>query len=207
MADDNKLLGQFDLVGIPPAPRGSPQIEVTFDIDANGIVKVSAQDKATGKEQQVTIQSSGGLSEAEVEKMVRDAKSHEENDKKRKKLAEVRNRGEMLVNTYQKSLEEHRSKVPQEDIDLIETEMRNVKEAIENKNITDPEEIERKIKKLEEAVQKMGQAINKAQGQGGQGQGGQGQGGQGQEGSQSGGNENTKKGDTQDAEFEENPKK
>jgi len=84
MADDNKLLGQFDLVGIPPAPRGSPQIEVTFDIDANGIVKVSAQDKATGKEQQVTIQSSGGLSEAEVEKMVRDAKSHEENDKKRK---------------------------------------------------------------------------------------------------------------------------
>jgi len=109
----------------------------------------------------------------------------------------------MLVNTYQKSLEEHRSKVPQEDIDLIETEMRNVKEAIENKNITDPEEIERKIKKLDGAVQKIGQAINKAQGQGGQGQG---QGGQGQEGSQSGGNENTKKGDTQDAEFEENPK-
>jgi len=103
MADDNKLLGSFELIGIPPSPRGGPQIEVTFDIDANGIVKVSAQDKATGKEQQITIQSSGGLSDTEVEKMVRDAKSHEETDKKRKKISESRNKGEFTAYNIEKS--------------------------------------------------------------------------------------------------------
>jgi molecular chaperone DnaK len=198
MADDNKLLGSFELIGIPPAPRGGPQIEVTFDIDANGIVKVSAQDKATGKEQQITIQSSGGLSETEVEKMVREAKSHEESDKKRKKLSEVRNKAELSVYNIQKSLDEHRSKVPQADIELIETELKNLKEAVENKNISDADEIETKLNKLNQVAQKIGEAVNKKT------QGGSQQGESGSGGSQGG---SQQKGPTVDADFEENPKK
>ena len=111
MAADNKLLGQFDLVGIPPAPRGVPQIEVTFDIDANGIVNVSAKDKGTGKEQQIRIQASGGLSDTEIEKMVKDAEAHAEEDKQRRALVEARNQAEALVHSTEKALAEHGSKV------------------------------------------------------------------------------------------------
>src|SRR5690606_12127280 len=107
MAADNKILGQFDLVGIPPAPRGTPQIEVTFDIDANGIVNVSAKDKATGKEQQIRIQASGGLSDADIEGMVKDAEQHASDDKKRKELAEARNKADSLVYSVGKNLDEH----------------------------------------------------------------------------------------------------
>ena len=111
MAADNKMLGQFDLVGIPPAPRGVPQIEVTFDIDANGIVNVSAKDKGTGKEQQIRIQASGGLSEADIEQMVKDAEAHAEEDKKRKAQVEAKNHAEALVHSTEKTLAEHGSKV------------------------------------------------------------------------------------------------
>ena len=111
MAADNKMLGQFDLVGIPPAPRGVPQIEVTFDIDANGIVNVQAKDKGTGKEQQIRIQASGGLSEADIEKMVKDAEAHAEEDKKRKAAVEAKNHAEALVHATEKALAEHGSKV------------------------------------------------------------------------------------------------
>src|SRR5258706_5057267 len=104
MAADNKVLGQFDLMGIPPAPRGMPQIEVTFDIDANGIVNVSAKDKATGKEQQIRIQASGGLSEADIQKMVKDAEAHAEDDKKRKALAAAKNNGIALIHATDKAL-------------------------------------------------------------------------------------------------------
>jgi len=202
MADDNKMLGQFELVGIPPSPRGTPQIEVTFDIDANGIVKVSALDKASGKEQQITIQSSGGLSETEVEKMVRDAKNHEEADKKRKKLSEVRNKGELTVYNIQKALDEHRAKVPASDVELIEKELRNAKEAVENKNITDPEEIENKLKRLGEVAQKIGEAVNK----GASGGGSSGSSGSSGDSSGSGGNQGGPKGEKVDADFEEVPK-
>ena len=115
MAADNKLLGQFDLVGIPPAPRGVPQIEVTFDIDANGIVNVSAKDKGTGKEQQIRIQASGGLSDTEIEKMVKDAEAHAEEDKKRRELVEARNQAEALVHSTEKALAEHGDKVDARD--------------------------------------------------------------------------------------------
>ena len=115
MAADNKLLGQFDLVGIPPAPRGVPQIEVTFDIDANGIVNVSAKDKATGKEQQIRIQASGGLSDADIEKMVKDAEANAAEDKKRRALVEARNQAEALVHSTEKSLKEYGDKVSAAD--------------------------------------------------------------------------------------------
>ncbi|HAC58956.1 MAG TPA: molecular chaperone DnaK, partial [Rhodobiaceae bacterium] len=111
MAADNKLLGQFDLVGIPPAPRGVPQIEVAFDIDANGIVNVSAKDKATGKEQTIRIEASGGLSEADIEKMVKDAEAHAEEDKKRREEVETRNHAEALVNATEKTLSENADKI------------------------------------------------------------------------------------------------
>src|SRR3546814_3835823 len=111
MAADNKLLGQFDLVGIPAAPRGVPQVEVTFDIDANGIVNVSAKDKATGKEQAIRIQASGGLSDADIEQMVKDAEAHAEDDKTRRELAEARNQAEALVHSTEKSLAEFGDKV------------------------------------------------------------------------------------------------
>src|SRR5690348_12110652 len=111
MAGDNKLLGQFDLVGIPPAPRGMPQVEVTFDIDANGIVNVSAKDKATGKEQQIRIQASGGLSETDIEKMVKDAEAHAAEDKKRRELVEAKNQADGLIHTTERSLTEAGDKV------------------------------------------------------------------------------------------------
>src|ERR1700743_3344136 len=121
MASDNKLLGQFDLVGIPPAPRGVPQVEVTFDIDANGIVNVSAKDKATGKEQQIRIQASGGLSDADIEKMVKDAEANAEADKKRREAVDAKNHAESMVHSVEKNLKEHGDKIPAGDKEKIET--------------------------------------------------------------------------------------
>lgn len=115
MAADNKLLDQFDLVGIPSAPRGMPQIEVTFDIDANGIVNVSAKDQKTGKEQNISIQSSGGLSDAEIDQMVHDAEQHAEEDKVKKELIELKNNGESLCHQTEKQMDEHKDAVPAED--------------------------------------------------------------------------------------------
>ena len=129
MAADNKLLGQFDLVGIPPAPRGVPQIEVTFDIDANGIVNVSAKDKGTGKEQQIRIQASGGLSDADIEKMVKDAEANAEDDKKRRELVEAKNQAEALIHSTEKTLAEHGDKVARPTKSAIETAIAELKAA------------------------------------------------------------------------------
>jgi vacuolar-type H+-ATPase subunit H len=131
MAADNKMLGQFDLVGIPPAPRGVPQIEVTFDIDANGIVNVSAKDKGTGKEQQIRIQASGGLSDADIDKMVRDAEQFAEEDKKRRAAAEAKNKAESLIHSTEKQLEEHGDKVDASLKSEIETAIAEAKTAVE----------------------------------------------------------------------------
>ena len=129
MAADNKLLGQFDLVGIPPAPRGVPQIEVTFDIDANGIVNVSATDKATGKEQSIRIQASGGLTDADINRMVKEAESHAEEDKKRRELVEVRNQAEALVHSTERMLKDFGDKVPAGDKAAVETARHDLKTA------------------------------------------------------------------------------
>ena len=129
MAADNKMLGQFDLVGIPPAPRGVPQIEVTFDIDANGIVNVSATDKATGKEQSIRIQASGGLTDADIERMVKDAESHAEDDKKRRELVETRNQAEALVHSTERMLKDFGDKVPAADKATVETALADLKAA------------------------------------------------------------------------------
>ena len=123
MAADNKQLGQFDLVGIPPAPRGMPQIEVAFDIDANGIVSVSAKDKGTGKEQKITIQASGGLSDDDIEKMIKDAEANAEADKERRELVETKNQGESLLHSTRKSLEEHGDKDDPTTVEAIEVAM------------------------------------------------------------------------------------
>ncbi len=164
MAGDNKLLGQFDLVGIPPAPRGVPQVEVTFDIDANGIVNVSARDKATGKEQQIRIQASGGLSEADIERMVKDAESHAEEDKKRKALVEAKNHGEALIHATEKALAEHGSKVGEVERSAIENAMADLREAVKG---DDAEAIRAKTNALAQASMKLGEAMY-AQAQAGQ---------------------------------------
>ena len=137
MAADNKMLGQFDLVGMPPAPRGVPQIEVTFDIDANGIVNVSAKDKGTGKEQQIRIQASGGLSDNDIEKMVKDAEAHAEEDKKRKEQVEAKNHAEALIHSTEKSLAEHGSKVGEPERRAIEDALAALKEAVKGDNAED----------------------------------------------------------------------
>jgi len=160
MAADNKLLGQFDLMGLPPAPRGMPQIEVTFDIDANGIVNVSAKDKATNKEQQIRIQASGGLSDSEVEKMVKDAEANAAEDKKRKDLVEAKNHGESLIHSTQKSLAEHGDKVAQADKSTIEAAIADLKTAMEGQ---DAEAIKEKTNALAQAAMKLGEAIYKSQ--------------------------------------------
>ena len=134
MAADNKLLGQFDLVGIPPAPRGMPQIEVTFDIDANGIVNVSAKDKATGKEQQIRIQASGGLSEADIEKMVKDAEAHAAEDKKRKAAVEARNQADGLIHTTERSLKENGDKVSPADKSAAEAAIAELRTAMDGED-------------------------------------------------------------------------
>ena len=159
MAADNKMLGQFDLVGIPPAPRGVPQIEVTFDIDANGIVQVSAKDKGTGKEHQIRIQASGGLSDADIEKMVKDAEANAEADKKRKALVEARNQAEALAHSSEKSLKEYGEKVSEDDRKAIEEAIAALKSAAEG---DDASEIEAKSQTLAEVSMKLGQAMYEA---------------------------------------------
>ena len=156
MAADNKLLGQFDLVGIPPAPRGVPQIEVTFDIDANGIVNVSAKDKGTGKEHQIRIQASGGLSDADIEKMVQDAEAHAADDKKRREGVEAKNQAEALIHTTEKSLADYGDKVSADDKAAIETAVADLKKAVEGDNTDD---ISAKTKALAEASMKLGEAM------------------------------------------------
>ena len=161
MAADNKLLGQFDLVGIPPAPRGMPQIEVTFDIDANGIVNVSAKDKATNKEQAIRIQASGGLSDADIEKMVKDAEANAEADKKKKELIEAKNQAESLIHTTEKTLKENADKVSSADKEAIESSITALKGVIEG---DDAAAIKEKSDALMQASLKLGEAMYKAQG-------------------------------------------
>jgi molecular chaperone DnaK len=159
MAADNKMLGQFDLVGIPPAPRGVPQIEVTFDIDANGIVNVSAKDKGTGKEHQIRIQASGGLSDADIEKMVKDAEANAEADKKRREAVEAKNQAEALVHSSEKSLKDYGDKVSAEDRKAIEDAISALKTAAESDDV---EDIKAKTQALAEASMKLGQAMYEA---------------------------------------------
>lgn len=160
MAADNKVLGQFDLVGIPPAPRGVPQIEVTFDIDANGIVNVSAKDKGTGKEQQIRIQASGGLSDSDIENMVREAEQFADEDKKRRGAAEAKNNAESLIHSTEKQLAEHGDKVSAEVKTEIETALAEAKTAVES---GDADEMQQKTAALTQAAMKLGQAMYEQQ--------------------------------------------
>ncbi|EHS52463.1 Chaperone protein dnaK [Rhizobium sp. PDO1-076] len=162
MAQDNKLLGQFDLVGLPPAPRGVPQIEVTFDIDANGIVQVSAKDKGTGKEQQIRIQASGGLSDADIEKMVKDAEANADADKQRRAVVEAKNSAESLIHSTEKSVSEFGDKVSETDRKAIEDAIAALKGSLE---VSEPsaDDIQAKTQTLMEVSMKLGQAIYEAQ--------------------------------------------
>jgi molecular chaperone DnaK len=160
MAADNKVLGQFDLMGIPPSPRGMPQIEVTFDIDANGIVNVSAKDKATGKEQQIRIQASGGLSDADIQKMVKDAEANAADDKKRREAVDAKNHGDSLVHSTEKALAEHGSKVDDSERRAIEDALSDMKEALKG---DDAEAIKAKTNTLAQASMKLGEAMYKQQ--------------------------------------------
>ncbi|MDB2485902.1 molecular chaperone DnaK [Pelagibacteraceae bacterium] len=160
MASDNKMLGNFELVGIAPAPRGVPQIEVTFDIDANGIVSVSAKDKGTGKEQKIQIQASGGLSDEEIEKMVKDAEANKEEDKKKRESVDARNQADTLIHSTEKNLKEHGAKVSDADKKAIEDASTDLKETIKG---TDTEEIKKKTETLVQASMKLGEAIYKSQ--------------------------------------------
>ncbi len=160
MASDNKILGQFNLEDIPPAPRGMPQIEVTFDIDANGIVSVSAKDKGTGKEQKITIQASGGLSDEDIEKMVKDAEENAEADKERRELVDAKNQAESLIHSTEKSMEEHADKVDPTTIEAIELAIAALKDELETDNA---DKIKSGIQNVTEAAMKLGEAIYKAQ--------------------------------------------
>src|SRR5437868_1479910 len=160
MAADNKSLGRFDLQGIPPAPRGVPQIEVTFDIDANGIVSVTAKDKATGKEQQIRIQASGGLSDADIQKMVKDAESHAAEDKKRREAVEAKNQAEALIHSTEKAMAEHGDKVAAEEKTAIEAAIASLKDAVKQ---DDADAIKEKTNTLAQASMKLGEAMYKAQ--------------------------------------------
>jgi len=160
MATDNKLLGNFELVGIAPAPRGVPQVEVTFDIDANGIVNVSAKDKGTGKEQKIQIQASGGLSEEEINKMVKEAESNKEADKKKREAVDARNQADTLLHSTEKNLKEHGSKVSDADKKAIETASANLRNSLKG---TDIEDIKKKTQDLVQASMKLGEAIYKSQ--------------------------------------------
>ena len=160
MTADNKLLGQFDLVGIPPAPRGMPQIEVTFDIDANGIVNVSAKDKATGKEQAIRIQASGGLNDADIDRMVKDAEAHSEEDKKKRELIEAKNKAESIVHQTEKTLKDFGDKVSAADKEAIEKAMEDLKKAAEGDNLDD---INNKTEALMNVSMKLGEAMYKQQ--------------------------------------------
>jgi molecular chaperone DnaK len=196
MAGDNKLLGNFDLTGIPPAPRGVPQIEVTFDIDANGIVSVQARDKATGKEQQIRIQASGGLSEADIQRMVREAEANAEADKKRREFVEAKNHADSLVHQMEKNLKEHGDKIAPTDRSEAESAMAAVKSAMEG---SDAETLKSTTERLSQVAMKIGEAMYKAQAAspgGGGGDAGPGAGGQG-------GSAGAKDDKVVDAEFEE----
>ncbi|MGD9915258.1 MAG: molecular chaperone DnaK [Rhizobiaceae bacterium] len=159
MAADNKALGQFDLVGIPPAPRGVPQIEVAFDIDANGIVNVTAKDKGTGKEHQIRIQASGGLSDADIDKMVKEAEANADSDKKRRAQVEAKNQAEAMVHSSEKSLKEYGDKVSEDDRKAIEDAIAGVKASLEG---DDADDINAKVQTLAEASMKLGQAMYEA---------------------------------------------
>jgi molecular chaperone DnaK len=169
MAADNKMLGQFDLVGIPPAPRGVPQIEVTFDIDANGIVNVAATDKATGKEQSIRIQASGGLSDADIDRMVKEAESHAEEDKKRREVVEMKNQGEALVHSTEKMLKDFGDKVPAADKGLVETALADLKTALQGE---DKDAIKQKVDAMAQASMKLGEALYQSSQAGGAAGGG-----------------------------------
>ena len=189
MAADNKSLGNFELTGIAPAPRGIPQIEVTFDIDANGIVNVSAKDKGTGKEQKIQIQASGGLTDEEIDRMVKDAEANKEADKKKREEIDAKNSADSLVASTEQSLKEHGDKVPAEDKKTIEADLESLKEAIKADNV---EDIKTKTQTLMQSSMKMGEAIYKSQ--------------QADSAGEAGGDkasDNGKKEDVVDAEFEE----
>jgi molecular chaperone DnaK len=188
MAADNKLLGNFDLTGLPPSPRGVPQIEVTFDIDANGIVSVQAKDKATGKEQQIRIQASGGLSEADIQRMVKEAEANAEADKKRREIVEARNGCESLVHQVEKNLSEHGEKLGAQEKGEAESAMAAAKSALEG---TDAEALKQATERLSQAAMKIGEAMYKAEAEAAQA---------GAAGAQAGANPNEK---VVDAEFEE----
>ena len=160
MANDNKLLGNFELVGIPNAPRGVPQIEVTFDIDANGIVSVSAKDKGTGKEQKIQIQASGGLSDEEIKTMVKEAEVNKETDKKKREAVDARNQADTIIHTTEKNLKEHGSKIAESDKKLIEQGVSDLRNALKG---TDVEEIKKKTQALVQSSMKLGEAIYKSQ--------------------------------------------
>jgi molecular chaperone DnaK len=160
MAADNKLLGQFDLVGIPPARRGMPQVEVTFDIDANGIVQVSAKDKATGKEQQIRIQASGGLSDADIDKMVKDAEAHAEEDKKRRELVEAKNQADGLIHTTEQTLSEAGDKVPDSEKQPVQQAIQALKDVVGSDDV---EQIKAKTEALAQVAMKLGESMYKAQ--------------------------------------------
>src|SRR5258706_5413744 len=169
LAADNKLLAQFDLVGIPPAPRGVPQIEVTFDIDANGIVNVSAKDKASGKEQSIRIQASGGLSEADIQKMVKEAEAHAEEDRRRKELVEARNHLDALVHSVKKALKEAEKKIPADVKKQVEQAIAEAKQNLTSENM---QTIRQATERLQQAASKIGEALNRAASQGAGGQAG-----------------------------------
>ncbi|KAJ0965010.1 hypothetical protein J5N97_026148 [Dioscorea zingiberensis] len=164
MASDNKLLGEFELTGIPPAPRGMPQIEVTFDIDANGIVKVSAKDKATAREQEITIRSSGGLSEDEIEKMVKEAELHAQRDQERKNLIDIRNSADTTIYSIEKSLSEYKDKIPSEVAQEIDAAVSDLRDAMSK---DDADKIKEKIDAANKAVSKIGESMNQPGGSGG----------------------------------------
>jgi molecular chaperone DnaK (HSP70) len=160
MAADNKSLGQFDLVGIPPAPRGVPQIEVSFDIDANGIVNVSARDKATGKEQSIVIQSSGGLSDSEIERMVQEAEMNAEADQKRKELIESKNEADSVIYTTEKTLKDHEANLDKEIVEQVKTSLQNLRTKSEGDNV---EEIKAALDEVQKISMKIGEAVYKSQ--------------------------------------------
>lgn len=160
MAADNKLLGQFDLVGLPPAPRGMPQVEVAFDIDANGIVSVSAKDKATGKEQQIRIQASGGLGEADIQRMVQEAEEHADEDKRKRELVDARNHADSLVHSTERNLQEHADKVPPAVKTEIEADIQGVRDAMAGEDAAD---LKSRTDRLAQSAMKLGEAMYKAQ--------------------------------------------
>lgn len=164
MAADNKVLGTFDLVGIPPAPRGVPQIEVSFDLDANGICHVSARDKMTQKEQKITIQSSGGLSDAEVERMVKEAEANAEKDKNKKEAIELKNNADSLIYSTEKSLKEHKDKIPQDVADQVQKAINDTRKTVESEQ--DPAKLKAAVDGLQAAAMKIGEAVYKTSGSG-----------------------------------------